>query len=327
MSIQQTEQYVNRILDTLLKAPPGNRNNALNTAAYSVGGLISGGYLSRDEGQEKLFLCATTLGLSDKEAIATIQSGLNAGELAPLELKQAPADNQLSQEQKREIEERTQRIQVSKRDRIKAALDKLGTNRPDLAYYHSLNGKSQTVKKRWGLTDDSIDLFKIGYCEACPTSTYSPSFTIPYYWNEKLINVRHRLITPNGSGKYRPEMTGLPSMLFNTAVLDGGWIILVEGEFKAIVLQQYGFPAVAIPGASNYNLVKKTLKLFSRSERVYVALDPGAEIEAAKIGGILAGAKIDTRLVTLPVKPDDFFVVYGGTASQFSNFVQQGKKI
>jgi hypothetical protein len=72
-------------------------------------------------------------------------------------------------------------------------------------------------------------------------STYSDSITIPYYWKNKLINVRHRLSKPNGTGKYRPEMTGLPSAIFNADILDngdGGWVVLVEGEFKAIILQQ-----------------------------------------------------------------------------------------
>lgn len=326
MAESSIDRYTSAVLDNLAKTTEGGRWFALRDAAFTFGGLIGSDQLDREKAESLLFHTATAIGLGEKEIAITMQSALDAGSLAPLTLDNV-GKSELSPEKRAELENRRQKVIAAKKVQTEKALKILQGRRPDLAYHKNLNGQGAYVKKTWGLNDYSLDAFKIGFCEVCPTSTYSPSITIPYYWHEKLINVRHRLLSPNGSGKYRPEVVGLPSMLFNASVIDGDWIILVEGEFKAIVLTQYGFPAVAIPGASNYKLVKKTLGLFKRSSRVYVALDPGAEAEADKIGDILTGGRIDTRLVTLPVKPDDFFVIYGGTPRQFSNFIQQGKRV
>jgi hypothetical protein len=67
--------------------------------------------------------------------------------------------------------------------------------------------------------------------------------------------------------------------------------------------------------------------LFSNAETVYVSLDPGAEVEAARIGGMLKRGGINTRIVSVPTKPDDFFVLYGGDARQFSSYLEAGRVV
>jgi len=209
-------------------------------------------------------------------------------------------------------------------DRRRTALQALQARRPDITYHHNLNGQAATVQDRWGLTQATIDGFKIGYCTACPTSPYSDSFTIPYYWQSNLINLRHRLISPNGQGKYRPETAGLPTAIFNADTIENNdWLVLVEGEFKTMVLEQYGLPAIGIPGATIFK--EKWLKLFSKDQTVYVALDPGVEQSAVKIARMLSGAGLHSRLVSLPTKPDDFFTLYGGTYDQFCAYLDNGR--
>jgi hypothetical protein len=326
-SISHTESYVKTVLNNLAKKTEGQRNDGLYDAAFTFGGLVAAKYLSRIEAEEKLKDVAVIVGLSEAEAVATINSGFSAGELLPLEIGDNDSPTPTN-DQRADREQRRQAKEKGKRQEARRIIRKLQKNRPDLTYHQNLNGKTGYVKRKWGLTDDTIDMFKVGYCPACPTSSYSDSITIPYYWQGKLINIRHRLSSPNGSGKYRPEMTGLPTALFNAdTFLDGGWVILVEGEFKAMVLWQYGLPAVGIPGAKNFGLVKRCIKLFSRAEMVYVALDPDAEQAAIKIGKILVDGGIDARLVILPTKPDDFFVLYGGTAGQFSAYLENGRVI
>lgn len=238
-------------------------------------------------------------------------------------------DNQyqaLSPEKQAELKAERERQERIERERRLSALEKLQKKRPDLIYHHNLNGKTGYVRSKWGLTDDTIETFKVGYCQMCPTYHESDSITIPYYWQGKLVNLRHRLSAPNGSGKYRPEMAGLPSAIFNADLLaEESWIVLVEGEFKAMVLAQYGLPAIAIPGATNFK--GKWVSLFNKVDLCHIVLDPGADQHARKIGLMLSKAGVDTRVVTVPAKPDDMFVLYGCNLGQFCAYLEAGRKV
>lgn len=234
--------------------------------------------------------------------------------------------SQLSDDQRADIEHRKRQARQAEIDRKRTALESLQASRSDIIYHRNLNGRADVLKERWGLAQETIAKFKLGYCTACPTSTYSPSFTIPYYWHENLINLRHRLLKPNGQGKYRPEAAGLPTAIFNADIIkDEDWLVLVEGEFKVMVLRQYGLPTIGIPGASIFK--EKWLNLFSRGQLVYVALDPGAEVQALKICKLLSEAGVKSRLVSCPTKPDDFFTLYGGTTPQFVRYMENGRAI
>lgn len=230
----------------------------------------------------------------------------------------------LTNDQRADIEYRQRQARQTELKSQQTVLENLRAKRPDLTYHRNLNGKTGYVKQRWGLTDDTIEMFTVGYCHACPTSSHSDSITIPYYENRELVNIRHRLGSPNGNGKYRPEVAGLPSSVFNTDLLkfDGEWVVLVEGEFKTMVLWQFGFPAVGIPGNS---FKPEWVDLFSDVERVYIALDPEAEKAALKVGKLLRDAGTDIRIVQCPTKPDDYFVIDGGTPLGFSRLLEAGR--
>jgi hypothetical protein len=64
-------------------APVGQRNDALNAAAYALGQLIAGGALDANEVAAALLLAAERAGLEAGEARATIASGLLSGAAAP----------------------------------------------------------------------------------------------------------------------------------------------------------------------------------------------------------------------------------------------------
>ncbi len=236
------------------------------------------------------------------------------------------AQSTLTEDQRADIEYRKRQARQAEIDRKRTALEQLQAKRNDLIYHHNLNGNSGYVRSHWGITDDTIDTFRVGYCNACPTSPYSDSITIPYYWGDSLINLRHRLSSPNGQGKYRPEAAGLPTAIFNANIIKGeDWLVLVEGEFKAMVLQQNGLPAIAIPGATIFK--EKWLKLFSAQQMIYVTLDPGVEATAIKIAKMFNAAGLQVRLVTIPTKPDDFFTLHGGTVGQFCQYLEAGRLV
>lgn len=67
-------------------AKNGRRNHTLNAAAFALGTLTGGGLLDRSEVAGALEAAALAVGLGEREAQATIASGLDAGELKPREI-------------------------------------------------------------------------------------------------------------------------------------------------------------------------------------------------------------------------------------------------
>ena len=74
---------LNRILAGLAKATPGTRNDTLNQAAFSIGQLAAGGQVDPLAAAGELHAVALNIGLAEKEAVATIRSGLTAGAKQP----------------------------------------------------------------------------------------------------------------------------------------------------------------------------------------------------------------------------------------------------
>ena len=71
------------IAERLEQAQPGSRNNTLNRVAFRLGQIIAGGELEEAEVESLLIDGAMSLGLGEREAIATVHSGMHAGESAP----------------------------------------------------------------------------------------------------------------------------------------------------------------------------------------------------------------------------------------------------
>lgn len=227
---------------------------------------------------------------------------------------------------KYEAWQRIEELRKSKERLAKmSALDRLAATDNDSRYHHLMDSRLHWYNQ--GLNDATIDRYKLGYCPACPTFKDSPSHTIPITYKNKLYNIRHRLIYPNGSGKYRPEMAGLPSALFNADLLiEPGWFTVVaEGEVKSMVLNQAGFPTVGVPGASSFQ--EKWAALFEKCGVIFIAFDPGAEMGACRAGEMLQGVVGEVRICQLPVKPDDLLVKYGGSAAELFRFLMLGRKI
>lgn len=215
--------------------------------------------------------------------------------------------------------------QAKERQQQLSTLDRIAQSSKADLYHEQMTDRSYWYEQ--GLTDETIDRFKLGYSPACPTYPDSPSYTIPIFYQGKLYNIRHRLASPGTSGKYRPEMAGLPAAIFNADVLDAGdWmIVLCEGEVKSMVLTQAGFSAVGIPGSNSFK--DKWLRLFKPDSVVYVALDPGADEQAREIARGLKAGGIEARVCSLPVKPDDLLIRYGGTPADLVKFLALGKRV
>jgi hypothetical protein len=70
-------------LERLKRAQPGMRNHTLNKVAFRLGQIIAGGQLDESEIEGVLVTNAMAVGLGEREAVATVHSGLTAGESVP----------------------------------------------------------------------------------------------------------------------------------------------------------------------------------------------------------------------------------------------------
>ncbi|PZG15891.1 bifunctional DNA primase/polymerase [Nonomuraea aridisoli] len=70
-------------LQHVLDAGPGTRNHTLNVAAFALGQLVAAGVLPHRLTEDALHTAAHAIGLSPREAAATIRSGFTAGACQP----------------------------------------------------------------------------------------------------------------------------------------------------------------------------------------------------------------------------------------------------
>ena len=90
-------RYVGRAVElaerSVATAPEGTRNDALNKAAYSMGGLVANGHLDENVVFGRLSSAGKEAGLHHEEVRKTIESGMSAGKAAPRDIpimKQSP---------------------------------------------------------------------------------------------------------------------------------------------------------------------------------------------------------------------------------------------
>lgn len=81
----KAEQVVRDELNNVRRAPEGTRNNTLNRAAFMLGQLVAAPWagLARLDVERGLLDAAAACGLGEREALATIASGLEAGMTHP----------------------------------------------------------------------------------------------------------------------------------------------------------------------------------------------------------------------------------------------------
>lgn len=228
------------------------------------------------------------------------------GSLLHLDEGYKPSAAEVQAVQIRQVERR-----LAEHERRLTALEQMAQSQDHLRYHQALNTRATEYWLGEGISEASIDTYVLGYCNHCPTDRdRRPSYTIPVINSSKLRNIRHRLIGGDQGDKYRPHMAGLGTQLFNADLLaePQDRILVVEGEKKAIVMTQCGFPSVAILGKSVFKSEWK--RLFDNAGQVIVGLDPDAHKSAARLAAIFGRRG---RVAAFPVKPDDMVNLYGAS--------------
>lgn len=235
-----------------------------------------------------------------------------------------PRTKPLTPEQKVELRlrrlERQQREQEQRLNR----LEQMHQCQDHLRYHANLTGQLREYWWDEGIYDAAIDKYLLGYCDRCPTFQESSSYTIPIINGGQLENIRHRLALPNGKGKYRPHMAGLGISLFNADALETARerIVIVEGEKKAIVLDQAGFAAVGITGKRAFK--REWLERFGHVAEVVVALDPDATESAYRLAALFDGR---ARVAALPCKIDDMITQHRASAADIESYLRLAREV
>lgn len=209
-------------------------------------------------------------------------------------------------------------------ERRLTALERMSRCTDHLTYHQSMDSDDWAYWHTQGMWDETIDKYKLGVCFSCPTDReHRPSWTIPVVNDDRLCNIRHRIIDADDGDKYRPHLAGLGAMLFNADALDSGAkrILVVEGEKKSIVLSQYGYENVGLMGKRIFQ--RAWLEKFAPFREVMIALDPDAMDSAYRLAQLFDGW---ARVASLPVKADDFFVL-GGTAKELDDYLKYAKRV
>jgi len=203
-------------------------------------------------------------------------------------------------------------------------LEEMARCKDHIRYHEALTDEAREYWWSEGITDESIERYLLGWCPRCPTYPESPSYTIPITRHDVLQNIRHRLQRPNGSGKYRPHRAGLGNSLYLADLLDEPResIIVTEGEKKAIVSTQSGFPAVGVCGKRSFK--REWIPLFDSVQVVYIALDPDATESAFRLGALFNGR---ARVARLPAKLDDMIVRFGANSDDIEAYLRTARPV
>ncbi|MDD5010369.1 MAG: toprim domain-containing protein, partial [Syntrophorhabdaceae bacterium] len=116
-----------------------------------------------------------------------------------------------------------------------------------------------------GFNDDTIEFF-------CIKSKDDTTLAFPYYKHGELVNMKYRSITD----KRRMSMeTGAEPVLFNRdQVKDKTRLVITEGEFDCMALQQYGISSVSVPnGASGMTWVENEWEYLESFKEIFICFD------------------------------------------------------
>lgn len=202
-------------------------------------------------------------------------------------------------------------------------------------YYHSCleENHRQYLHKR-GITDQSIEKFRIGYCPASTHILYAhpliketglfyekpvleDRIVFPYFSYNEIIDLRGRSLTDKEmpyKSLIGSSFTRWADYAYNDKITSET-IVLTEGEIKAIVGDQYGFDVRAFPGINSQR------KYTNTNQKVVVCFDNQENNRRELFRSIetLSRKESDLYVATLPLLRskkqdiDSFILQYGSS--------------
>ena len=179
-------------------------------------------------------------------------------------------------------------------------------------FYEDGRSKRQYFYDR-GLTDETIDMFKLGF--------YNNFNTIPVYMDGTFRNFQLRKDNPK---TIRPYYRGTGALLFNSDIIRlTKTLYYVEGPVDAMIMVQNGFPTVS--GTAGGTFKNEWFSKFVNVEKIYLLFDndkAGVD-EAKRLGKVLGFGRC--KMYTFSdfgdkgYDPVDFF--RDGTAAELDDII------
>jgi hypothetical protein len=222
-----------------------------------------------------------------------------------------------------------ERKQREHEDRL-SALERMAQCTDHERYHANMSDAGLNYWSAEGMTVDWMVKYKLGSCSRCPLWPSLPSYTIPVINGGRLENIRHRLET-NGHKdvpRYLPHIKGLGVQLFNADLIESKeakeqGLALVEGSKKSIHISERVLPSIGIMGARSFKKEWVT-RIKQAVSALYICLDPDAMESARRLASFFGSI---ARVASFSCKPDDFFVLHGGTKSDFEYYLSQARPI
>lgn len=171
-----------------------------------------------------------------------------------------------------------------------------------------------------GISKEAQSYFHLGFVvDPVPEqSLYSGMISIPYLVGGNVVGIKYRQIN-DSEPKYLYSSGFYARRIFNPDILKmlHPKIYVCEGEIDAITLDQLRVPAIAIPGANNWNPI---LTRVLRNRRVVVLADgdgkPGKGKEAGKSLGkqILSSIDDSGMIVMVDTDVNEYYCTHGEQA-------------
>lgn len=149
-----------------------------------------------------------------------------------------------------------------------------------------------------GLADEVIDKFQIG--------SKGNAIALPFFRDGELANVKYREPKPRKEAKLWAESNCIPC-LYGWQALDpkSRQVCIVEGEFDALAMTQYGMPSLSVPnggGRKQAVWIENEFDRLAQFDRVFLAMDDDDEGRAAAEEIMDRLGPERCRLVELPFK-------------------------
>lgn len=152
-----------------------------------------------------------------------------------------------------------------------------------------------------GITPDMIERYHLGFTAEGVDGRFKRCVSIPYLTGTgALRGVRFRRL--DGTPKY-DAVKGEKAHLFNVGSVKHHRVYITEGEFDAIVLEQLGYPAVGVPGATNFKEEWKWL-FIGNDVRIIFDGDDAGKKAARRIAHDLRRVTEGLEVIELPIGAD-----------------------
>lgn len=217
-------------------------------------------------------------------------------------------------------------VSQQKKEYITIPLEKYAPLEKALA--ESVEAKAWLAKR--GITYDTARRFHLGYRqnigkiagESAAVVAGRGWVSIPYTIREGVGSIKYRSIVQ----KSFTRQPGMATTLFNLETVDAlDSVLVTEGEFDAIVLEQAGFRAVSLPSAST-TVTAEMKEALLEADTVFLAGDTDP-VGVQKMNKLWAEMQERTYLLKWPTGMKDanqtFLEVCGGDVEKFRALIQE----